>query len=130
LSEEEVDDVEDDCSTVDEDLSGEGELVVSWVERPGCAEGCGEDADDAECWILLDLVVLKCISFSPLNAMLNPNLCPPFLFRIKTITFDALHIMKRTIKTSDTGTSGRADGGLPSCWYGELYGAPCAMIPA
>jgi len=51
LGEEEVDDVEDDGAHVDEDLGGEGELVVGGVEGPGGAEGGGEDADETEGWM-------------------------------------------------------------------------------
>jgi len=48
LGEEKVDDVEDDGAHVDEDLGGEGELVVGGVEGPGGAKGGGEDADETE----------------------------------------------------------------------------------
>ena len=50
LGEEEVDDVEDDGAHVDEDLGGEGELVVGGVKGPGGADGGGEDADETEGW--------------------------------------------------------------------------------
>lgn len=51
--------------------------------------------------------------YSPLKAILKPNLCPCFLFVTKTNTFEILHIRKSTMNTSETGASGMTDGGLP-----------------
>jgi len=50
LGEEEVDNKEDDCSTIDEDLGGQGEFGVVWISSPCGAEGAGERSNDTEGW--------------------------------------------------------------------------------
>ena len=66
----------------------------------------------------------------PLKAIEKPNLCPCFLFVTNTKTLHALHIMNMTMKMRETGTSGKTDGGSPSCAYGEPYGVPAAKTCA
>jgi len=50
LGEEEVDDKEDDRSTIDEDLSGQGEFGIVWIGSPSGAKGAGERSNDTEGW--------------------------------------------------------------------------------
>lgn len=50
LSEEEVDDEEDNGSTIDKDLSRQSKFIVVGVSSPGGTEGAGERSDDTEGW--------------------------------------------------------------------------------
>lgn len=48
LGEDEVDDVEEDCAGLDEDIGGETQANVVWMYGPGETEAHGYDAAHAE----------------------------------------------------------------------------------